>query len=66
MPTTLADFHKAATKLKTDGDKNSGLWLPGQDWRNGISWIFANGGDIASRTAASGSGSCRRPRASRV
>ena len=45
VPSNLADFQKAATQLKTD--KTSGLWLPGQDWRNGISWIFANGGDIA-------------------
>lgn len=48
VPTTLAGFSKAATQLKADGDsKFSGFWLPGQDWRNGISWIFANGGDIA-------------------
>jgi N,N'-diacetylchitobiose transport system substrate-binding protein len=48
VPTTLADFDAAATQLKSEGDsKYSGLWLPGQDWRNGISWIFANGGDIA-------------------
>ncbi len=45
VPSNLDDFQKAATQLKTD--KTSGLWLPGQDWRNGISWIFANGGDIA-------------------
>jgi len=48
VPTTLADFDTAATQLKSEGDsKYSGFWLPGQDWRNGISWIFANGGDIA-------------------
>jgi N,N'-diacetylchitobiose transport system substrate-binding protein len=48
VPTTLAEFNDAATKLKAEGnDKFSGFWLPGQDWRNGISWIFANGGDIA-------------------
>ena len=30
------------------GIKNfSGFYLGGQDWRDGISWIFANGGDIA-------------------
>ncbi|MEJ7635279.1 extracellular solute-binding protein [Aeromicrobium sp.] len=48
VPTTLDDFAKAAAQLKADGgSKYSGFWLPGQDWRNGISWIFANGGDIA-------------------
>lgn len=50
VPKTLADFDKAATQLKAAGDaKYSGFWLPGQDWRNGISWIFANGGDIATQ-----------------
>ncbi len=48
LPKTLEEFNAAATQLKAAGDdKYSGFWLPGQDWRNGISWIFANGGDIA-------------------
>lgn len=48
VPKSLPDFQKAAEQLKADGgSKYSGFWLPGQDWRNGISWIFANGGDIA-------------------
>lgn len=50
-PKTLAEFNQdVATIAQKDpkGIKNlSGLWLGGQDWRNGISWIFANGGDIA-------------------
>ncbi len=45
VPKTLAEFGDAAKKLTTD--EKSGFWLPGQDWRNGISWLFANGGDIA-------------------
>ena len=50
VPTNLADFQKAADQLKSGGNsKFSGFWLPGQDWRNGISWIFANGGDIATK-----------------
>ncbi|MBI9113791.1 extracellular solute-binding protein [Sanguibacter suaedae] len=44
-PTTLEEFNDAAVALTTD--TQSGFWLPGQDWRNGISWVFANGGDIA-------------------
>lgn len=44
-PTTLEEFNTVAEKLK-DGDV-SGFWLPGGDWRNSLSWIFANGGDIA-------------------
>ncbi|MGP7959372.1 extracellular solute-binding protein [Sanguibacter sp. A247] len=45
VPTTLAEFNEAAKKLTT-ADR-SGLWLPGQDWRNGLFWLFANGGNIA-------------------
>ena len=42
--------------MKTIAEKNpkdikdfSGFFLGGQDWRNGISWIFANGGDLAKK-----------------
>lgn len=48
VPTTLDELSTAALALtEAGGDGFSGLWLPGQDWRNGISWIFAHGGDIA-------------------
>ena len=31
--------------LRGKGGKDySGFWVPGQDWRNGISWVFANDG----------------------
>jgi len=51
VPKTLADFDAAAQKLKAAGNADySGFWLPGQDWRNGISWLFANGGDIATQS----------------
>src|SRR6478752_3843726 len=50
-PKTLDEFNAA---VKTITAKNpraiknfSGFFLGGQDWRNGISWIFANGGDLA-------------------
>ena len=50
-PTTLAEFN---TAVKTIAEKNprgiddfSGFFIGGQDWRNGISWVFANGGDLA-------------------
>ncbi|MGO1318543.1 MAG: extracellular solute-binding protein, partial [Cellulomonadaceae bacterium] len=36
VPTTLEEFNAAAVALTTD--EQSGFWLPGQDWRNGISW----------------------------
>ncbi len=51
VPTTLDQFN---TDVATIASKNpdgiqdfSGFYLGGQDWRDGISWIFANGGDIA-------------------
>ncbi|PFG42568.1 carbohydrate ABC transporter substrate-binding protein (CUT1 family) [Isoptericola jiangsuensis] len=45
VPTTLEEFGTAVNELKT---KNmSGFALGGQDWRNGISWVFANGGELA-------------------
>ena len=51
VPKTLTEFN---TAVKTIAGKNpkgvkdfSGFFIGGQDWRNGISWIFANGGDLA-------------------
>ncbi len=49
VPTTLGELGELAKSLNTD--KHSGFYLGGQDWRNGISWIFANGGDIAVENA---------------
>jgi N,N'-diacetylchitobiose transport system substrate-binding protein len=52
-PTTLDEFNAAvatiAEKNPRDIKNFSGLFLGGQDWRNGISWIFANGGDLATK-----------------
>ncbi|WP_245534439.1 extracellular solute-binding protein [Xylanimonas cellulosilytica] len=45
VPTTLAEFDEAVAALRTD--TQSGLAMGGQDWRNGISWVFANGGELA-------------------
>ena len=52
-PTTLEEFN---TAVKTIAQKNprgiknfSGFFIGGQDWRNGISWVFANGGDLAKK-----------------
>lgn len=52
-PTTLDEFNAA---VKTIAEKNprkiknfSGFFIGGQDWRNGISWVFANGGELAKK-----------------
>jgi len=44
-PATLAEFDADVKQLTTS--ELSGFWLGGSDWRDGISWIFANGGDLA-------------------
>lgn len=51
VPTTLDEFNSAVATIAQKNPAGianfSGFYLGGQDWRNGISWIFANGGDIA-------------------
>ena len=52
-PTTLDEFNAAVTKVAQQNPRHikdfSGFFIGGQDWRNGISWIFANGGDLAKK-----------------
>ena len=50
VPTTTDEFVDAAIKLKQDNPKPanfSGYWFPGQDWRNGVSFVWNDGGDLA-------------------
>ena len=51
VPKTLEEFNatvKTIAQKNPNGIKDfSGFFIGGQDWRNGISWIFANGGDLA-------------------
>jgi N,N'-diacetylchitobiose transport system substrate-binding protein len=51
VPTTLDEFNQDVATIAQKNPKAikdfSGFYLGGQDWRDGISWIFANGGDIA-------------------
>ncbi|BDV29934.1 extracellular solute-binding protein [Microbacterium terricola] len=47
VPTTLDQFNEDVKTLKSDGQ--AGFYIGGQDWRNGISWIFANGGELAEK-----------------
>jgi len=52
-PTTLTEFNSDVAKVNSANPDNiqdfSGFYLGGEDWRDGISWIFANGGDIAKK-----------------
>lgn len=45
VPKTLSEFSDSVKQLKTA--TQSGFAMGGQDWRNGISWVFANGGELA-------------------
>lgn len=45
VPATLGEFTEAVAKLRTND--MSGFAMGGQDWRNGISWVFAHGGELA-------------------
>ena len=51
VPTTLQQFSDNAKALTTAD--TSGFYIGGSDWRNGISWIFANGGDLAKKDGGS-------------
>jgi len=50
VPETLEEYVQLAADLKSEhsGEQGfSGLWWPGQDWRNGLPFIWAAGGEIA-------------------
>ena len=46
-PVQLRMSPPSPRRTPTTSPNFSGLYLGGQDWRDGISWIFANGGNIA-------------------
>jgi len=50
VPTTMDEFVQTAIALKEATPKPanfSGFWLPGQDWRNGVAFLWDAGGDLA-------------------
>lgn len=60
VPTTMDEFVAAAVALKEDNPKPanfSGFWFPGQDWRNGATFIWDAGGDLAVESDGEWSGS---------
>ncbi|MCO1337434.1 ABC transporter substrate-binding protein [Kocuria polaris] len=52
-PTTLEEFNTAVKTITEENPRDiknfSGFFLGGQDWRNSVSWIFANNGDLAKK-----------------
>lgn len=59
VPTTLEEFNEDVASLKTAGQ--SGFYIGGEDWRNGVSWIFANGGELATKDGDTWSSSLSDP-----
>jgi ABC-type glycerol-3-phosphate transport system substrate-binding protein len=50
VPATMDEFVDAAIALKADNadvPNFSGFWFPGQDWRNGVAFVWDAGGDLA-------------------
>jgi len=50
VPTTMDEFVDTAIALKQANPEPanfSGFWLPGQDWRNAVTFIWDEGGDLA-------------------
>jgi N,N'-diacetylchitobiose transport system substrate-binding protein len=48
-PATMEEFVQDAVKLKKDSSDPafSGFWFPGQDWHNGVAFLWNEGGDLA-------------------
>lgn len=47
VPSTLEQFNEDVKTLRTADQ--SGFYIGGEDWRNGVSWVFANGGELAKK-----------------
>jgi N,N'-diacetylchitobiose transport system substrate-binding protein len=60
VPKTLDDFNADVAALKNGGQ--SGFYLGGEDWRNGVSWVFAYGGDLAKKDGDSWKSSLSDPK----
>lgn len=62
VPATLNDFVADGAKLKATGAKGfSGIYFPGQDWRNALPYIWSAGGDLAVQSGGKWQGSLSSP-----
>jgi N,N'-diacetylchitobiose transport system substrate-binding protein len=64
VPTTMDEFVQAAIDLKKanpDPANFSGFWFPGQDWRNGVAFLWDAGGDLAVQDGDSWQGALETP-----
>ncbi len=64
VPTTMEEFVDAAVALKKANPTPanfSGFWLPGQDWRNGVAFLWDTGGDLATDDGGTWKGALQSP-----
>jgi N,N'-diacetylchitobiose transport system substrate-binding protein len=64
VPTTMDEFVDTAIALKKANAKPanfSGFWFPGQDWRNGVAFVWDAGGDLAVEGDGEWTGSLSSP-----
>ncbi len=63
VPTTLTEYVETGEKLRAAaGKKNfSGIYFPGQDWRNGLPYIWAAGGELAVQNGDTWQGALSTP-----
>ena len=64
VPTTMDEFVQTAIDLKKanpDPANFSGFWFPGQDWRNGVAFLWNAGGDLATEDGGEWSGALSSP-----
>ncbi|WP_460460923.1 extracellular solute-binding protein [Angustibacter peucedani] len=62
-PTTLAEYVSDGAKLRqaNGNGRFSGIYFPGQDWRNALPYIWASGGDLAVEKDGKWQGSLSTP-----
>lgn len=65
VPTTMTEFVNTAVALKKANAATpnfSGFWLPGKDWRNAVTFIWAKGGDLAVNEGGTWKGALSSPK----
>jgi N,N'-diacetylchitobiose transport system substrate-binding protein len=64
VPTSTEEFVETAIALKKANPEPaafSGYWFPGQDWRNGVSFLWNAGGELAVEEGGEWSGALSTP-----
>ncbi len=64
VPTTMDEFVQAAIDLKAANPEPanfSGFWFPGQDWRNGVAFVWDAGGEVAVKDGDTWQGALSTP-----